>query len=45
MSTPVLALSNLRIAVIVIVVAVHAVIAYPGSSPASWFRFDDPPYR
>lgn len=45
MSTPVLALNNLRIAVIVIVVAVHAVMAYLGSSPASSFRFDDPPYR
>ena len=45
MSTPVLALSNLRIAVIVIVVAVHAIMAYLGSSPASSFRFDDPPYR
>jgi peptidoglycan/LPS O-acetylase OafA/YrhL len=45
MSTPVLALTNLRIVVIVIVVAVHAVMAYLGSSPASSFKFDDPPYR
>lgn len=45
MSTPVLALNNLRIVVIVIVVAVHAVMAYLGSSPASSFKFDDPPYR
>ena len=42
---PVLALNNLRIVVIVIVVAVHAVMAYLGSSPASSFKFDDPPYR
>jgi hypothetical protein len=26
-------------------VAVHAVMAYLGSSPASSFKFDDPPYR
>jgi len=45
MSTPVLALNNLRIVVIAIVVAVHAVMAYLGSSPASSFKFDDPPYR
>src|SRR5512138_286281 len=45
MSTPVLALNNLRIAIIIIVVAVHAVMAYLGSSPASSFQFDDPPYR
>jgi len=45
MSTPVAALSNLRIVVIVTVVAVHAVMAYLGSSPASSFKFDDPPYR
>jgi hypothetical protein len=45
MSTPVLALNNLRIVVVVIVVAVHAVMAYLGSSPASSFKFDDPPYR
>jgi hypothetical protein len=45
MSTPVLALNNLRIVVIIIVVAVHAVMAYLGSSPASSFQFDDPPYR
>jgi hypothetical protein len=31
--------------VVVIVVAVHAVMAYLGSSPASSFKFDDPPYR
>lgn len=42
---PVPALNNLRIAVIVIVVAVHAVMAYLGSSPASSFKFDDPPWR
>ena len=45
MSTPGLALNNLRTVVIVIVVAVHAVMAYLGSSPASSFNFDDPPYR
>jgi hypothetical protein len=45
MSTPVLALNNLRIVIVVIVVAVHAVMAYLGSSPASSFKFDDPPYR
>ncbi|HXL32425.1 MAG TPA: acyltransferase [Bradyrhizobium sp.] len=45
MSTPGLALHNLRTVVIVIVLAVHAVIAYLGSSPAFSFNFDDPPYR
>jgi len=45
MSTPLRALNNLRIVVIIIVVAVHAVMAYLGSSPASSFNFDDPPYR
>jgi len=45
MSTPGLALRNLRTVVIVIVLAVHAVMAYLGSSPASSFNFDDPPYR
>jgi glucans biosynthesis protein C len=45
MSTPGLALNNLRTVVIVIVLAVHAAMAYLGSSPASSFNFDDPPYR
>ncbi len=45
MSTPGLALRNLRTVVIVIVLAVHAVMAYLGSSPAFSFNFDDPPYR
>jgi hypothetical protein len=45
MSTPGLALNNLRTVFIVIVLAVHAVMAYLGSSPASSFNFDDPPYR
>lgn len=45
MSTPGLALNNLRTVVIAIVLAVHAVMAYLGSSPASSFNFDDPPYR
>jgi hypothetical protein len=40
-----LALSNLRSFVIVIVVAVHAVAAYLGSSPAASFNFDTPPYQ
>jgi hypothetical protein len=45
MSPPGLALNNLRTVVIVIVLAVHAAMAYLGSSPASSFKFDDPPYR
>ena len=45
MSTSGLALNNLRTAVIVIVLAVHSVMAYLGSSPASSFNFDAPPYR
>jgi glucan biosynthesis protein C len=45
MSMPGLALNNLRVFVIVIVVAVHAVMAYLGSSPASSFNFDDPPFQ
>jgi hypothetical protein len=43
--SPSVALNNLRTFAIVIVVAVHAVEAYLGSSPASSFRFDDPPYQ
>jgi hypothetical protein len=45
MSTPALALNNLRTFAIVIVLAVHSFIAYLASSPASSFRFDDPPFR
>jgi hypothetical protein len=45
MSTPTLALNNLRTFAIVIVLAVHAFVAYLGSSPAFSFRFDDPPFR
>jgi hypothetical protein len=45
MSPPGLALNNLRNVVIVVVLAVHAAMAYLGSSPASSFNFDDPPYR
>jgi Acyltransferase family len=45
MSTPSIALNNLRTFAIVIVLAVHAFLAYLGSSPASSFRFDDPPYQ
>jgi hypothetical protein len=45
MSTPALALNNLRTFAIVVVLAVHSFIAYLASSPASSFRFDDPPFR
>jgi hypothetical protein len=45
MSTPALALNNLRTFAIVIVLAVHSFVAYLASSPASLFRFDDPPFR
>jgi hypothetical protein len=45
MSTPALALNNLRTFAIVIVLAVHSFVAYLASSPASSFRFDDPPFR
>src|SRR6266849_1804784 len=45
MFTPTLALNNLRTFAIVIVLAVHSFVAYLGSSPASPFRFDDPPFR
>jgi glucans biosynthesis protein C len=45
MFTPSLALNNLRAFAIVLVLAVHSFEAYLGSSPASSFRFDDPPYR
>lgn len=43
--TPSLALNNLRTFAIMLVLAVHASLAYLGSSPASSFRFDDPPFR
>src|SRR5262249_60517164 len=45
MFTPSLAVNNLRTFAIVIVLAVHSFVAYLGSSPASPFRFDDPPFR
>ncbi len=45
MFTPSLALNNLRTFAIVIVLAVHSFVAYLGSSPASPFHFDDPPFR
>jgi peptidoglycan/LPS O-acetylase OafA/YrhL len=45
MPTPSLALNNLRTFAIMVVLAVHACAAYLGSSPASPFRFDDPPFR
>ncbi len=45
MFTPSLALNNLRTFAIVIVLAAHSFVAYLGSSPASPFRFDDPPFR
>lgn len=44
MSSPTLALNNLRTFAIVVVLAVHSFIAYLASSPASSFRFDDPPF-
>ncbi len=45
MFTPSLALNNLRTFAVILVLAVHSFVAYLGSSPASSFRFDDPPYR
>jgi len=45
MSTSTHALNNLRTFAVVIVLAVHSFVAYLGSSPASPFRFDDPPFR
>jgi hypothetical protein len=40
-----LALHNLRGVVIVVVVAFHSALAYLGSSPATPFAFDAPPYE
>jgi acyltransferase-like protein len=45
MPGPSMALSNLRTFVIVLVLAVHSVLAYLGSLPVSQFPFDSPPYR
>jgi hypothetical protein len=45
MTSPSLALSNLKTFVIVVVLAVHSVLAYLASSPPSGFAFDSPPYR
>jgi len=39
------ALSNIRAAVIIIVVAFHSMLAYLGSLPRSPARFGEPPYR
>ena len=39
------ALSNIRAAVIIIVVAFHSMLAYLGSLPRSAARFGEPPYR
>jgi hypothetical protein len=44
MPTPNLAINNLRTFAVLLVVAVHASVAYLGSSPASPFRFDGPPF-
>jgi peptidoglycan/LPS O-acetylase OafA/YrhL len=44
-STPSLALNNLRTFAVMLVLAVHASAAYLGSSPAAPYRFDDPPFR
>jgi hypothetical protein len=45
MSKPSVAVNNLRTFAILVVLATHAVEAYLSSSPASTFRFDDPPYQ
>ena len=45
MPKPNLALNNLRTFAVLLVLAVHASIAYLGSSPASPIPFDDPPFR
>jgi hypothetical protein len=45
MSSPSLAINNLRTFAVMLVLAVHASAAYLGSSPAFPFRFDDPPFR
>ena len=45
MTSPSLALSNLKTFVIVIVLAAHSVLAYLASLPPSAFEFDSPPYR
>jgi glucans biosynthesis protein C len=45
MTSPSLALSNLKAFVIVIVLAAHSVLAYLASLPPSAFEFDSPPYR
>jgi hypothetical protein len=45
MPTPSLALKNLRTFAVMLVLAVHASAAYFGSSPATPFGFDDPPFR
>ena len=40
-----LALNNLRAVVILLVLAVHSVLAYLDFLPPSTYRFDEPPYR
>src|SRR5258708_19780217 len=45
MPGPSLALRNLRTFVIVLVLAVHSVLAYLGSLPQTQFPFVSPPYR
>ena len=45
LSKPSLALNNLRTFAILLVLAVHASVAYLGSSPTAPIAFDDPPFR
>ena len=45
MTSPSLALSNLKTFVIIIVLAAHSVLAYLAWLPPSAFEFDSPPYR
>jgi len=45
MPKPSLALNNLRTFAILLVLAVHASVAYLGSSPTAPIGFDDPPFR
>jgi peptidoglycan/LPS O-acetylase OafA/YrhL len=42
--SPSLAVHNLRTFAVMVVLAVHSSAAYLGSSPATSFRFDDPPF-
>lgn len=45
MPKPSLALNHLRTVAVVLVLAVHASVAYLGSSPTAPIAFDDPPFR